>query len=191
MTRGEHIMWTMGSDFNYENAETWFINMDRLIESVNADGRIQMKYSSPAEYVAAKRSESHVTWPVTTGDFFPYADGPHQFWSGYFTSRPALKGYVRRRLHFSGQFAWRRAQHWQNLGLANANHLPFRLRRHLWRRLQRLWVSRSITMQLVGLQSNTSLLTMPGVLPEELRAPRRYSAMRFPRCAVMKLESTR
>ena len=95
MTRGEHIMWTMGSDFNYENAETWFINMDRLIDAVNADGRIQMKYSSPADYVAAKRAEKDVTWPVTTGDFFPYADGPHQFWSGYFTSRPALKGYVR------------------------------------------------------------------------------------------------
>lgn len=25
----------------------------------------------------------------------PYADGPHAMWSGYFTSRPALKGYVR------------------------------------------------------------------------------------------------
>lgn len=28
-------------------------------------------------------------------DFFPYADGPHQFWTGYFTSRPALKRYER------------------------------------------------------------------------------------------------
>ena len=28
-------------------------------------------------------------------DFFPYADEPHAVWSGYFTSRPALKGYVR------------------------------------------------------------------------------------------------
>ena len=95
MTRGEHVMWTMGSDFNYENAEPWFVNMDKLIDAVNADGRITMRYSSPAEYVAAKRSEKSVTWPLTTGDFFPYADGPHQFWTGYFTSRPALKGYVR------------------------------------------------------------------------------------------------
>ena len=95
MTRGNNIMWTMGSDFNYENAEAWFVNIDKLIEAVNADGRVHMQYSSPAEYVAAKRKEKDVTWPVTTGDFFPYADGPHQFWSGYFTSRPALKGYVR------------------------------------------------------------------------------------------------
>ena len=28
-------------------------------------------------------------------DFFPYADSPHSVWSGYFTSRPAVKGYVR------------------------------------------------------------------------------------------------
>ena len=95
MTRGENIMWTMGSDFNYEQAETWFINMDKLIAAINKDGRITMKYSSPAEYVASKKIEKDIQWPVTTGDFFPYADGPHQFWSGYFTSRPALKGYVR------------------------------------------------------------------------------------------------
>merc|ERR1711865_511208 len=28
-------------------------------------------------------------------DFFPYAVNPHQFWTGYYTSRPALKGYIR------------------------------------------------------------------------------------------------
>ncbi len=36
------------------------------------------------------------TWTVKTDDFFPYADWPHAFWTGYFTSRPALKGYVRK-----------------------------------------------------------------------------------------------
>lgn len=35
------------------------------------------------------------TWTVKTDDFFPYADNPHAFWTGYFTSRPALKRYVR------------------------------------------------------------------------------------------------
>lgn len=33
--------------------------------------------------------------PLKTDDFFPYSDGPHQFWTGYFSSRPALKGYER------------------------------------------------------------------------------------------------
>ena len=79
MTRGANIMWTMGSDFNYEGAADWFPNMDKLIDAVNADGRVAMKYSSPMEYLAAKKAEA-VTWPMTTGDFFPYADGAHQFW---------------------------------------------------------------------------------------------------------------
>ena len=30
-TRGEHIMWTMGSDFTYEGSEQWFHSMDNLI----------------------------------------------------------------------------------------------------------------------------------------------------------------
>lgn len=35
------------------------------------------------------------TWSTKTDDFFPYADDPHAFWTGYFTSRPALKFYER------------------------------------------------------------------------------------------------
>lgn len=38
-TRGKHIMWTMGSDFNYENGQSWFENMDALIRIVNADNK--------------------------------------------------------------------------------------------------------------------------------------------------------
>ena len=33
---------------------------------------------------------------VKYDDFFPYAHRPHAFLTGYFTSRAALKGYVRR-----------------------------------------------------------------------------------------------
>lgn len=36
--------------------------------------------------------EKNIAWTVKTDDFFPYADCPHCFWTGYFTSRPALKG---------------------------------------------------------------------------------------------------
>ena len=37
-----------------------------------------------------------MTWEVKTDDFFPYADCPWCYWTGYFTSRVALKGYVRK-----------------------------------------------------------------------------------------------
>jgi len=34
-------------------------------------------------------------WTSKTDDFFPYARSPHGFWTGYFTSRAALKRYER------------------------------------------------------------------------------------------------
>jgi hypothetical protein len=34
-------------------------------------------------------------WQPKTDDFFPYANHPHGYWTGYFTSRAALKGYER------------------------------------------------------------------------------------------------
>lgn len=37
---------------------------------------------------------------VKKDDFFPYADGPHMFWTGFFTSRPALKRYERLSYNF-------------------------------------------------------------------------------------------
>lgn len=35
VTRSNHIMWTMGTDFKYQYAHTWFRNMDKLIHYVN------------------------------------------------------------------------------------------------------------------------------------------------------------
>lgn len=89
-----HIMMTMGSDFQYENANEWYKNLDKLIHYVNTDGRINVFYSTPSLYTDALHAAGD-TWTVKTDDFFPYADGPHAFWSGYFTSRPTIKGYAR------------------------------------------------------------------------------------------------
>lgn len=35
ITRTNHIMWTMGTDFKYQYAHTWFRQMDKLIHYVN------------------------------------------------------------------------------------------------------------------------------------------------------------
>ncbi|CAL0313112.1 unnamed protein product [Lupinus luteus] len=94
VTRTNHIMFTMGDDFQYQYAETWFKQMDKLIHYVNKDGRVNALYSTPSIYTNAKNA-ANVSWPLKTDDYFPYADGPFSYWTGFFTSRPALKGYVR------------------------------------------------------------------------------------------------
>ncbi|XP_053573804.1 lysosomal alpha-mannosidase [Bombina bombina] len=96
--RSNHIVMTMGSDFQYENANLWFKNMDKLIKLVNSQqakgSKVNVLYSTPTCYLNALNN-ANLSWSVKYDDFFPYADGPHQFWTGYFTSRPAFKRYER------------------------------------------------------------------------------------------------
>ncbi|XP_057982566.1 alpha-mannosidase At3g26720 [Malania oleifera] len=94
VTRTNHIMWTMGTDFRYQYANSWFRQMDKFIHYVNKDGRVNALYSTPSIYTGAKYA-THESWPLKTDDFFPYADHANAYWTGYFTSRPAFKGYVR------------------------------------------------------------------------------------------------
>ncbi|XP_031293223.2 lysosomal alpha-mannosidase isoform X1 [Camelus dromedarius] len=102
--RTNHIVMTMGSDFQYENANMWFKNLDKLIQLVNAQqqangSRVNVLYSTPACYLW-ELNKANLTWSVKEDDFFPYADGPHMFWTGFFSSRPALKRYERLSYNF-------------------------------------------------------------------------------------------
>ncbi|KAJ6378447.1 hypothetical protein OIU78_028649 [Salix suchowensis] len=94
VTRTNHIMWTMGDDFQYQYAESWFKQMDKFIHYVNEDGRVNALYSTPSIYTDVKNAANE-SWPLKTDDYFPYADGDNSYWTGFFTSRPALKRYVR------------------------------------------------------------------------------------------------
>ncbi|XP_065910012.1 lysosomal alpha-mannosidase-like [Dysidea avara] len=93
--RTNNIMLTMGSDFQYENAHLWYKNLDKLIHYVSLTNEVNIFYSTPSRYVDAIH-QANMTWEVKTDDFFPYADCPWCYWTGYFTSRVALKGYVRK-----------------------------------------------------------------------------------------------
>ncbi|KAK8944596.1 hypothetical protein KSP39_PZI007703 [Platanthera zijinensis] len=94
LTRTNHIMWTMGDDFQYQYAESWFKQMDKLINYVNQDGRINALYSTPSIYTDAKYAANE-SWPLKTNDYFPYADYYNAYWTGYYTSRPSFKRFVR------------------------------------------------------------------------------------------------
>ena len=55
-------------------------------------------YSTPACYgYAVNRAlwAHDLALPLKNDDFFPYAHREHAFWTGYFTSRPALKRFER------------------------------------------------------------------------------------------------
>lgn len=42
ITRTNHIMWTMGTDFKYQYAETWFRQLDKFIHYVNQVSYLQL-----------------------------------------------------------------------------------------------------------------------------------------------------
>ncbi|XP_006898920.1 PREDICTED: lysosomal alpha-mannosidase-like [Elephantulus edwardii] len=102
--RTNHILMTMGSDFHYKNAQRWFENLDKLIWLVNAQqqangSQVHVLYSTPARYLH-ELNKANITWSLKQDDFLPYASNPNKFWTGYYSSRPALKRYERLSYNF-------------------------------------------------------------------------------------------
>lgn len=93
-TKGNHIFLPMGEDFAYSDAIKWFKNMDKLMHYTNQDGRVNVLYSNLSYYTDLKREEN-ITWSVKTDDFFPYGSNDHDYWSGFFSSRPSVKKFSR------------------------------------------------------------------------------------------------
>mmetsp|Transcript_129118 Transcript_129118/g.182065 ORF Transcript_129118/g.182065 Transcript_129118/m.182065 type:complete len:128 (+) Transcript_129118:430-813(+) len=94
--RTNKLMHTFGDDFNYASAHMNFKNIDKLIKYINSHPEFNMTlmYSTPSQYLEVL-SKENVSLPTNYYDFLPYADQPKSFWTGYFTSRPALKGLVK------------------------------------------------------------------------------------------------
>ena len=95
---GNNILVTLGMDFQYQAAHTWFKNIDKLINYVNSElgekEKIHLMYSTPSCYIKAKNEEI-VDWPTKSDDFFPYASDRHTYWTGFFSSRPTSKRMIR------------------------------------------------------------------------------------------------
>uniref|UniRef100_A0A2K6VX37 Alpha-mannosidase n=1 Tax=Onchocerca volvulus TaxID=6282 RepID=A0A2K6VX37_ONCVO len=96
--RTNHVMLLMGSDFQYTAANQWYTNLDKLISLIRKNKtfnrKINIFYSTPSCYLMALK-ESHPRLPTKIDDFFPYASSNHSYWTGFFTSRPTLKGFIR------------------------------------------------------------------------------------------------
>nr|CAD7587760.1 unnamed protein product [Timema genevievae] len=94
----DHIIVTMGQDFNYQDASMNYKNIDKLIRNVNAlqtnGSDVNVMYSTPSCYLKAIH-DANRTWTTKTDDFFPYGSDAHSYWTGYFTSRPTHKGFER------------------------------------------------------------------------------------------------
>ena len=122
--RTSHLLVPFGDDFKFQDAGRQFRNMDQLVRHVNSHSTgggefegVVLRYSTLSDYFDAVFAESGgsaalanpapaaaIPFPVYSprsaddggADFFPYADNQHSFWTGYFVSRPQLKGAIRR-----------------------------------------------------------------------------------------------
>jgi len=71
--------------------------MDQLVEYLNMNKtfNIRAEYATLHDYFKTIH-DADMTWNTYgSHDFLSYADNPVSYWTGYYTSRPALKGYAR------------------------------------------------------------------------------------------------
>ena len=71
-------MWACGSDFQYQNADHWYHNLDKIIHYVNyhasKGGPVVAFYSTPSHYTDAKFAATKAAsakWEVRHDDIFP------------------------------------------------------------------------------------------------------------------------
>lgn len=91
----------LGDDFRYitiAEADLQFENYQKIFDYINAHSRLkaQVQFGTLEDYFAAVKEEvdahkSKLKIPSLSGDFFTYADRVHDYWSGYYVSRPFYK----------------------------------------------------------------------------------------------------
>ena len=104
----KNIMFLFGDDFKYTNDQL-FRNIDILKQKFennnneakryfNTNERVNFFYSTPEKYFSYMKQElesgNQSLETVTGKDFYPLRT--NCYWTGYFTSRPYLKGYIRK-----------------------------------------------------------------------------------------------
>jgi alpha-mannosidase len=92
-THGGDVAFVVNNNFSMHSAADWYSSLDRLVDAVNVDGRINAFYSTPSWYLQAKMADENVEWAVKEDDFMSPAlpIASKDFWTGLYSSRPGLK----------------------------------------------------------------------------------------------------
>jgi lysosomal alpha-mannosidase len=101
-SQSNNLLWPIGGDFAFQNAPETFGNWTLLQNYINADPTLSqsltMKWATVSEYFEAQLNLTGTPYPdLQPGtDFVPYDFlDMWAFWSGFFASRPVLKGQIR------------------------------------------------------------------------------------------------
>ena len=87
----------LGDDFRYtdiEEAHMQFENYERLMDYMNANMNVNIRFGTLKDYFEVMRLNNLQTQKkvkTLSGDFFTYSDRNDHYWSGYYTSRPFYK----------------------------------------------------------------------------------------------------
>ncbi|XP_039281888.1 lysosomal alpha-mannosidase isoform X2 [Nilaparvata lugens] len=94
--QSNNVYLTFGDDFTYNNAISWFKNIDKLIKYINSDdsSKTHIFYSTPSCYIKSV-NDANLNLTTKSDDFFPYRSDERSTWTGYFTTRPSLKYFIR------------------------------------------------------------------------------------------------
>lgn len=108
------ILVPFGDDMKFQNADKQYMNMDLLMDAVNANPSygVNVQYGTIGDYMTLINQDG-ANWPSYTGDFMPLAtdnnvytsqvsgsatdvNAQSGYWSGHYTTRPLMKGLVAR-----------------------------------------------------------------------------------------------
>ena len=100
--KSKHVMITAGMDFAFQFAEVnyqFFENVTSFYNRTPGGKKLKFQYSTVDEYMMAIQAEQKKVpfeWPTYNGDFFPLnGNYPGHYWTGYFSSRPNFKKFIR------------------------------------------------------------------------------------------------
>jgi len=104
------VLVPLGDDFRFDREIEWdqqFKNYMQLFNHMNrqVDWNVQARFGTVKDYFdevhAAMLKLNHIDlhslhkFPTLSGDFFPYTDREDEYWTGYYTTRPFIKGVSR------------------------------------------------------------------------------------------------